>query len=151
MKIMTSKQSEQYEIAKDNMDKVNINAHDLRNQISLLRKSMENSNACNVNDLKEELNKMSHNIDLVETVYKTGNKALDITLSEKAKICLNKSIQVSTIADGKAISFIKDIDIYLLLGTALDNAIEANEKIADSSKRMIGIFIKEEKTWLLFI
>ena len=49
---------------------------------------------------------------------------------------------MSYIVDGKALSFMKDSDIYSLFGNAIDNAVEYLLTV-DESKRFIRINIKE--------
>ena len=51
--------------------------------------------------------------------------------------------------DGKLLFFMDAVDIYTLFGNALDNAIEANRKVAED-KRCISILI-HEKVNLIFI
>ena len=56
---------------------------------------------------------------------------------------------MSCMADGEQLKFMDEIDLYTLLGNALDNAIEANEKIADVAKRWISIQIQNKKGIIL--
>lgn len=52
---------------------------------------------------------------------------------------------MSCMADGEQLKFMDEIDLYTLLGNALDNAIEANEKILDRAKRWISVQIQNKK------
>ncbi len=49
-------------------------------------------------------------------------------------------------ADGSAVSFIDPIDLYTMLGNALDNAIESAAKISDPQKRLISVNIWKKRT-----
>ncbi|MGN0814662.1 MAG: ATP-binding protein [Candidatus Coproplasma sp.] len=135
MQQIMEQQKEQYEIAKENIDTVNVNAHDLRNQMAVLRQAINDTggNAAVI----DELTKMEKSVGIVDTLYRTGNRALDITLTEKARICADKHVNLSAIADGGSISFMSDVDIYSLFGCALDNSVEAVEKIEDEENRII--------------
>ena len=133
-------QTEQYEIAKESIDTVNINAHDLKKQINYLLKAVRNNGA--TENLESELNDMMENISVLDTNYQTGNRALDVTLTEKARTCLKKNIKLSTIADGNSLGFMSDFDIYALFGNALDNAIDAAEKIENEDGRIISFSVR---------
>ena len=85
---------------------------------------------------------MMKKISVYDTSLKTGNEALDILLMEKSLTCLNKGIKLTTMADGKAISFMEETEIYSLLGNALDNAIESLEKVKEEEKKVMGLIIK---------
>lgn len=128
-----------YEISKDAMAIVNQHYHDMKHQISALA-SMED-------DEKRRgiLSEMENDIAVYDAVVRTGNEYLDTVLTEKKLICHSKHIQMSCIADGSQLSFMEEIDLYTLMGNALDNAIEANEKIADTARRWISVQIQDKK------
>ncbi|MDO5378693.1 MAG: ATP-binding protein [Clostridia bacterium] len=136
-------QKAQFEIAKKSIDTVNINAHDLKHQIAVITSAIHQSESARA--IESELDEMRRMIDTVDTAYRTGNKALDVTLTEKSRICQSKDICLSVIADGAAVRFMSDVDIYILFGNALDNAIEATEAIADPSGRIISASVRQEQ------
>ena len=55
-------------------------------------------------------------------------------------ICDTKEIQFTFLGDASGLSFIDVIDLYTIFANALDNAIEAAEKL-ESEKRLISIHI----------
>lgn len=122
---------------------MNINAHDLKHQIAVITSAIQQSGSTSA--IESELNEMRRMIDTVDTAYRTGNKALDVTLTEKSRVCQSKEICFSVIADGAAVSFMSDVDIYILFGNALDNAIEATEAIADPGGRIISASVRREQ------
>ena len=128
-----------YQFSKDAMAVVNQHYHDMKHQINALA-SMEN-------DEKRRgiLAEMENDIAVYDAVVRTGNELIDTVLTEKKLICHSKDIQMSCIADGMQLKFMDEIDLYTLLGNALDNAIEANEKISEASKRWISIQIQNKK------
>ncbi len=73
--------------------------------------------------------------------YLTGNKALDITLTQKSALCGRAGIQLVCSADGSCLENMKHYHIYSLLGNALDNAIECLTQVNDASKRVITLDI----------
>lgn len=135
-------QRRQYEVAKESVNMVNINAHDLRNQISVLKEAIRTSGKGDA--LQGELSEMEKYVDDVDTGYHTGNNALDVVLTEKARLCKAKSIQFSAIVDGSALERMSDVDVYVFFGNALDNAIEAAEAIADPEGRVISLYLRRE-------
>lgn len=65
----------------------------------------------------------------LETEIKTGNEFLDIILAEKIQICQKKGIRLTPYADGSSLNFVEGLDLCVIVGNALDNAIEAVERL----------------------
>lgn len=130
---LLDKERKQYEAVKSNIDLVNRRCHDLKYHIR------EIGDKAKIDD--QTLEEIGREISIYDAAIKTGNEALDTILTEKSLYCCNNGINLSCIADGKSLSFIKDADIYVLFGNAIDNAIEAVSKVAPD-KRGIGITIK---------
>lgn len=122
-----------YELAKENIDIINIKCHDLKHQISAIR----HGNKMDPEALKE----IENSISIYGSIIKTGNDALDVVLTEKSLLCNEKNITLTYIADGEKISFMSSSNIYSLFGNALDNAIEYLLK-KDVNQRFIRLHIK---------
>lgn len=117
----------QYEQAKKDMEKINIRYHDLKQQYS--RAS------------DEERAKLEMEMKALKLRYYTGNKALDIALTQKAGMCESAGIQLVCSVDGSCLSGMTHYHIYSLLGNAIDNAIECLTKVEDGTKRVIDLTI----------
>lgn len=130
---LLDKERKQYEAVKSNIDLVNRRCHDLKYHIREIGDKAKIDN--------ETLEEIGREISIYDAAIKTGNEALDTILTEKSLYCCNNGINLSCIADGKSLSFMKDADIYVLFGNAIDNAIEAVKKV-EPDKRGIGITIK---------
>lgn len=65
----------------------------------------------------------------LETEIKTGNEFLDIILAEKIQTCQKKGIRLTPYADGSSLNFVEVLDLCVIAGNALDNAIEAVEHL----------------------
>ena len=89
-------------------------------------------------DRNETLNKLQKEIMIYDINIHTNNDVLDIILMEKQLHCINKNIKLSYLGNAEQLKFIDSIDIYTLFGNALDNALEAVEKLDDNNK-MINI------------
>lgn len=124
----------QFNASKDNLEMFNVKFHDLKHQIRAIAEKGEFGG-----DAIREIEQTVKNYD---SEYHTKNNALNVILTEKSMLCNKKGIQLSAIADGECLEFIKDSDIYAMLGNLLDNAIEAVENKPDNDKT-IGVTVKK--------
>ncbi len=142
MNMLWKKEQEQYELSRENIAIINQKCHDLKHQIRAIR-----------NMSKEEINayleEMEDSIKIYESIVKSGNEVLDTILTEKSLYCKEREITVSCVADGSQMGFINTIDLYAILGNALDNAIEAVEKFKHEEKRQIDVMIYRQQQFLV--
>jgi hypothetical protein len=138
----------QYRMAKDAMEQINIKAHDLKHQIHALAIGDKAIS-------KETGQAIDQALLAYESHIVTGSEALDVLLSEKMPFCQKNGITLSVIADGKSLAFLSDSDLYSLFGNALDNAIEAVEKLpkkGEISLKVIregaGVFVQVRNPYL---
>ena len=133
-KVLWSERNNQYEISKKTIDIINIKCHDLKHQIH----NLKGFNQIDENNLKE----IDKTLKIYDSSFKTGNKALDVILTEKSLLGTQKNINFNIIADGKCLSFINPPDIYSLFGNAIENAIEALSNV-EEDKKTISLMIKQ--------
>jgi hypothetical protein len=124
---------EHYELAKENIDIINIKCHDLKQQISAIR----HGGNFDAQDLKD----IEQSVMIYGSMIKTGNDALDVVLTEKSLTCSKNNIVLTYIVDGEKLNFMSTSNIYSLFGNAIDNAIEYLLKI-NSDKRFIRLYAK---------
>ena len=136
------RQEARFTFIKDSMENVNLKAHDMKHKTGLLMKAL-NGNGDSV--AMEELGRINYSVKTWESIYKTDNNALDIVLSEKTQICRDEDIDFTVMADGKAIGSLSEVDVYVLFGNALDNAIEAVRKIENSDGRTVRLTVNEKQ------
>lgn len=134
VRLLLTQSSKQYQIAKQNMEQVNIKCHDLRHQIRLFR----GAGRIDESVLKE----MEQAVDAYDSTVKTGNSALDVLLTEKSQICRSKQIGFTCMADGKGLAYMEPADLYALFGNALENAIEATEQLTDPAQKQIVLTVR---------
>lgn len=127
---------EQYELAKDNIDLINLKCHDLKYQIRQITQSGSIDTA-----MVKELENI---VSIYDAIIKTGNEALDVIFTEKSLFCQRNNIKLNCMIDGARLSFVDKTDIYVLFGNLVDNAIEAVQKLADVDKRIISMNICAE-------
>lgn len=133
---MLAQKEEQYRIRKESMELLNIKHHDLKHQLGLLRKVVD----------ENALRGMEEAVNRYDTIVRTGNESLDLVLTEKSMICQSKQITFSYIADGARLNHLEAADIYALFGNATENAIEYLQKLSDPDKRFLHLSVKGRGT-----
>lgn len=142
MNMLWKKEKEQYQLSKENITLINQKCHDLKHQIRAIRNMSKE-------EIDTYLEEMEDSIRIYEAIVKTGNEVLDTILTEKSLICKERGITVSCVADGSQMDFINTIDLYAILGNALDNAMEAVEKFKHQEKRQIDVMIYRQQNFLV--
>lgn len=132
-------QGSQFQMSRESVSIINRKCHDIKYQMKAL------SEIHNSDKRQEYIDGLKKAISIYDSVYHTGNEALNLLLREKTLLCEEYSIQFSCMADGKALLFIETDDLYVLLGNALDNAIESVLKEEDIQKRVISMNIGERQ------
>lgn len=123
----------QYELSKENIDVINRKCHDMRHQINALRTISDEGQR------QALFRETEQAIEIYSEIAKTGNRALDVVLTEKGFLCQQREIDFTYMLSGGDFSFMDTADIYSLFGNALDNAIEAVSHCAEKEKRFISI------------
>lgn len=140
--LLHKKDLERYQLAKENIALINQKCHDLKHQIRAIRDMDRDQLDRYIDDIEKSVN-------IYESIAKTGNEVLDTILTEKSLYCATHDITVSCVADGSQLGFMDSIDIYSLLGNAMDNAIEAVEQIPEKEKRVIDVLIYRQQQFLM--
>ena len=142
MNLLWKNKQEQYELTKENIAFINQKCHDLKHQIHALRK-------LDKEEFEKYLCEMEGSVQIYESIVKTGNDVFDTILTEKSLYCKERQIKVCCVADGSQMDFIETIDLYAILGNAMDNAIEAVDKFAEPEKRQIDVMIYRQQNFLV--
>ncbi|MFI3211146.1 MAG: ATP-binding protein [Peptostreptococcaceae bacterium] len=107
----------------ENQENIKRIYHDMKNHMICI------SNLSNEKDVQEYIRSLDLNIGDIS--FNFGNKILDIIISEKHNICKEKGIKFNIVADFSKLDFIDMMDLCVIFSNALDNAIEACDKILD--------------------
>jgi len=107
--------------------------HDMKNHLLLL-----NARAGNEQDVQNSIHKLKEQIQEYENYHHTGNEFLDIIIRDKAKTAQEKQIDFNAVISFEDGAFIELLDISTIFGNALDNAIEASEKLPEE-RRLITV------------
>jgi hypothetical protein len=109
--------------------------HDYKNQLIVLKAYLEKQ------DIVSAKKYLSNSFDFIEEISdtKTGNYILDVLISDKRQSAKGIDIELNGYISAE---FVEPIDICTIFGNALDNAIEACQKIENIDK-IIKIKIQE--------
>ena len=98
--------------------------------------------------VQEYIDLMETELDAVDIRYKTGNTGVDAMLNSKLTLAEQKGLRIKCDAElPKKLSF-NPVDLCVLLGNLIDNAIEACEKMDSASDRFIRIYMCVRKRQL---
>lgn len=131
-----------YQLSKESIDMVNQKYHDLKHQIMLLKAEADAKQSVRY------LEQIEREVKIYEAQNKTGNKVLDIVLTSKSAYCQGEGIELKSVVEGSLLNFMDDMDISALFGNILDNAIEAVKKLPDKERRLIRLYVVQEKQFL---
>lgn len=118
--------------------------HDYHNHIQAMQASMALGHYDEVNEYLRQLN---DDLSSVDTVLKTGRVMVDAILNGKISIAAQNDIPVNAKAVLPKCLRINDVDLCVIIGNLLDNAIEENKKL-DPGKRFLRIYIGTRNTYL---
>jgi len=141
VKHLLYERQKQYKLSKENIDIINRKCHDLKHQIQGLK-------AATNEEWDKYIEEVEDSIMIYDTVVKTENEVLNTILSEKSLYCEKHRIRLSCIVDSNQLDFMSTLDIYVLLGNALDNAIECVTNHKDKEKRVISLTISANGSFL---
>ena len=119
--------------------------HDYHNHIQTMKAFLALGQEAEHN---EYLNKLDADLTSVDTVIKTGNIMVDAILNSKISIAAARKINVNAKATVPGQLSISEIDLCVIIGNLMDNAMEACHKIADPAARFIRVYIGRHKSML---
>lgn len=112
--------------------------HDYHNHIQVLKAHMSLSQ---YEQAQEYLEKLDEDLTTVDTVLKTGNVMVDAILNSKLTMIREKGIAVDATAIVPEKVDISGVDLAVIIGNLLDNAMEACMAIEKEQDRFIRIYI----------
>lgn len=136
-------QYKQYQAYRENSELISRKVHDLKHQLYIIRQEADKQKQ------NQYLDEMTIAIQNFETKVETGNPILDTILSQKNQYCLQNGINFTSIVQGELLNFMDVMDISALFGNAMDNAIEAVEKIPQEEKRLITLKVSSHSNFIM--
>ena len=119
--------------------------HDFHHHLQTLKGQLEAGEVDRALAYIEQLDNQLMNVD---TLLKTGNVSLDAILSAKIAQAKAENIAVTVKANVPDRLTISDLELSIIIGNLLDNAIEACRTV--TGERFIRIFISMKGTMLYF-
>lgn len=120
--------------------------HDLNNHLLCMNTLIDRGE---YEELKRYLKSMTATVEERSYVAISGNSAVDAILNEKLLSAQKKQINTSFEVCDLHSTGVQPMDLCIVLSNALDNAIEACEKIPDPTSRYLRLKIQQEDTFLV--
>ena len=118
--------------------------HDYKNHIQTMKVLADKGD---LEAIKEYLNKLEDDLSTVDMVVKTGNAMADAILNSKISLAKSKGINVKVDAHVPVKLKMSELDLCVILGNLLDNAIEASMSLPEE-ERLIRVYMVMKNTQL---
>ena len=115
--------------------------HDMANQLIVL-KGYLNSN--DYSSLRQYINSLGDDFNNISTFINTGNTALDAILNTKKSLAESKGIAFNTDIHIPERLSLDPKDLCIIFGNALDNAIEACERLPEHADKRIDLLLMQD-------
>ena len=119
--------------------------HDMKNHLLLLQ-----AQAGNGQEVQKSIQELQSQVQEYENYHHTGNEFLDIIIRDKAKTAQEKQIDFNAAISFEDGAFVELLDISTIFGNALDNAIEASERLPEDH-RLITVRANRVRDMLVII
>lgn len=134
---LRQQQYQQFQTFQQSTDNLRHKCHDLKHIIQALQTDDTSEEG---QQLLQELSLSIHNYD---SLSNTGNRTLDALLGNIWSRCEQYQIHWTCFANGHALDFVNALDLYILFGNILDNALENVAQIKDLKKRILCVNIRQ--------
>lgn len=112
--------------------------HDYHNHIQTMKGHMSLSQH---NELGQYLNELDTDLIKVDNLIKSGNLTLDAILNSKVSLANESNIKITLDAYAQDKMTVTDIDLCIIIGNLMDNAIDACINISKEADRFIRIYV----------
>lgn len=132
--------SEYYEKLIENDSELRQFKHDHKNRMIALKSYLDN------NDIEAARQYIKSSDEYINTLegYRTGSCILDALLDEKSAKAERSNTKIEF--SGSIVQYsLEDVDLCIIFGNAIDNAIEACEKLQSDIPKIISVNIHQQK------
>ena len=112
--------------------------HDYRHHIQTMKAHAKKGE---YEEIDRYLDLLDHDLTNVETVVKTGNPMTDAILNSKLSLAVEKKIRVEAEAKIPVYLSVSEVDLTIIIGNLLDNAIEATSELPEED-RLIRLYME---------
>lgn len=118
--------------------------HDYHNHMQVMKAQLALGN---LEEIQEYLNALEKELDHVDTLVKSGNLMTDAILNSKLTLARRQKIRINCNAKIPERISVEDVDLCVILGNLMDNALEACKQITEEN-RFLRIYMKVNKSQL---
>lgn len=117
--------------------------HDYHNHLQTLKARLDMGQSAGA---RAYLDRLEEDLDAVRALAETGNVSLDAILNAKLSLVVKKDVRLDFKAQVPPALAVSDIDLCVILGNLIDNALESCEKVPEADRFLrlyIGVFKKQ--------
>lgn len=111
--------------------------HDYHNHLQTLKARLDMGQAA---EARAYLDSLEDDLDDIRALAETGNVSVDAILNAKLSLVLKQGIDLNFKATVPKSLTVSDIDLCVILGNLIDNAMESCEKV-DEGQRFLRLYI----------
>lgn len=119
--------------------------HDYHNHLQKLKAHLAMGQ---IREAEKYLNELEGDLNGIKVKYTTGNVSLDAILNSKLSIAEKEDIRINCKAETGENLSIEDIDLCVIIGNLIDNAVESCRKIPKDAERFLRIYLSIRKQQL---
>lgn len=119
--------------------------HDYHNHIQVLKAHLSLSEA---DKIASYLDGLESDLQEVDSIFRTGNVMIDAILTAKLSLARTKKIEVDATAIVPPTLPIAPVDMCIIVGNLLDNAIEACEAAAEGAFIRVYLGVHKEMLYI---
>lgn len=112
--------------------------HDYHNHLQSLKSYLALGRT---DSMVKYLNDLENELDSIDTQYHTGNFNVDAILNSKLSIATKDEIKIKCDATVPPVLTVNELDLCVILGNLLDNAMESCRKLENREERFIRVYI----------
>lgn len=116
--------------------------HDYHNHIQVMKAYLSLGK---YEDMDKYLDDLARDLTTIDTVLKTGNIMVDAILNSKLPLAISQNININAKATVPKNLKVSDIDLCVIIGNLMDNAMEATMNLNNQKDRFIRVYIREMK------
>lgn len=109
-------------------ERIRLLYHDINNHIACIKEVAKEQG-----ELTKYINALEKDVQTPKKTYKTGCSVVDVILRQKSMVCEKNQIDLRVNLNLSPCGFMEDKDLCSIFANALDNAIEACEKMTGSN------------------
>ncbi|WP_179128574.1 sensor histidine kinase [Marinilactibacillus piezotolerans] len=120
--------------------------HDYRNHLQVMNTLMQNKKT---DELGSYIAQLTNELNQVDTIIRTGNTMIDAIVNTKLTAAKHRGIELDATAIAPKELSIEHVDLAIILGNLLNNAIEAATKKSETADdRFIRLYLAPMKNTL---